>query len=698
MSAPVLEVSDVFFAYMVDGYPDVVLRGIDLRVERGEFVAIQGSSGSGKSTLLYILGFLLEPDHGEIKLCGTPLSSLTSEGRAYLRNRSIGFVFQQFHLLARATILENILLPKTYPCEIARRSPEDRARAISIARRLGLGDHLEHHPNQLSGGQQQRVAIARALMNDVDLILADEPTGNLDSVNAQQTIELLKELNRQGTTVVLITHDADIARQAQRIYHVRDGMVVSVDGQAGDQTRATVRGTDLGSAHGSQLARTDARVGLPGAPIPALTGPDAFARAAAALLPVSWGNIRRNKARSLLTMIGIMIGIASVLAMITLGDFTRTKILESYESLGINKLLVEGWQNYKLKAEDQVDIPFMGFDWEKDGLALREVFPQIRLMSPVLRIGNPTANYNGNQVLNDIFIRGVNEEFGAITNAKLAAGKFLDRFQVETHAPVCVIGSDIARELFINAYPIGQIILLTVSGAPDAFTCKVIGVFAPQKSNSEWSKPNYQIAVPYTLLPEMTDNYWETQIHQIVLQLAPGSDAEDTSKAIRELFVQKYGRSGRFNIDNDAVLIAQMKKFLKLFKVLLTSIAFISLFVGGIGITNMMLVSVSERIKEIGLRKALGATDFSVRLQLLLEAVLLCAVAGLAGIVGGFSVYELLIWGASKLVAQLKFEWVVNAGALTISVIAVLAVGIASGIVPALRAERLQVIEALRSD
>jgi putative ABC transport system permease protein len=414
-------------------------------------------------------------------------------------------------------------------------------------------------------------------------------------------------------------------------------------------------------------------------------------------LPLAWESLNRNRARSFLTMFGITIGIASVLSMVTLGQFTKWKILDSYAELGVNTLSFYGYQNWKLRAIDKVSTPFSSFHWDRDILPLYRIFPQIQRMSPNLIGWRPKVSFGGKEFQGqDTSLLGVNEHGLATLNRTLELGQNFGEYHVENESPVCLVGSDIAQELLVNTLPIGQILSLELDGKK--FPCRVIGLLKHMSSKSEWMKPDSQIIVPYTYLEEWENYPWQREIRRVTIQLRPGSDVERVGRGIRSFFEQKYGKAGTFRVDNDSVLISQMKKFLTLFSVLLTLIALVSLAVGGVGITNMMLVSVNERFREIGLRKALGATPASVRVQFLTEAVVICALGGLLGMLLGFAAYHLAIYGAAQLVPKLQFEWTVDWYALFLSVASIAFVGVLSGLFPALKAERLQVIEAMRSE
>lgn len=667
-----IEVEDLKYSYKSGTQVSVpILFGLSFKIFAGEFVAIQGPSGSGKSTLLYLLGCMNPSQSGTIRIGGVDISTLTEDELSLFRNENLGFVFQQFHLLPKANVLENILLSARYPIE----KPKDlnlyREKAVALADRFGLKERLHHGPQELSGGQQQRVAIARALLNEAPIILADEPTGNLDSKSAAIVIEELKSLKKAGKTIILITHDRDIAQQADRVIQIQDGRVLKEEGRpnAGEQINK-IQKPKLG-----------------------LVNPlDSYLR----LLPFAGANIFRNRVRSILTMIGISIGVASVLAMITLGQFAKERILSSYAELGVNTLQFRGDPNWDQKATDKIGISFSSFSWERDLDPLQTIFPEIQKITPQMSTWRSTFSFGGKSLDDETRVLGVNEEAFAIVDRSLSKGSGISFFHVQNKAPVCVIGSEIAEKLFSNVEPLGEV--LKISTDSNSYGCRIIGVASSISSNKEGRSPNLEVYIPYTYFQSAVGNWWEQRIRNILLQVEEGQDMEMVGKSLQSFFQRKYGSSGRFRASADSILIGQMNRFLNIFSIFLASIAFISLAVGGIGIANMMLVSVSERYREIGLRKALGATSSSIRQQFLLEAILLCGIAGGLGLVVGFAGYQMIIWGGSKFIPKFQFEWIVNTQALALSIGSILAVGVLSGLVPALRAEKLSPIEALRSE
>jgi macrolide transport system ATP-binding/permease protein len=673
-----LKLSKIQLNYQLGEQTLSVLKQVNLQIDRGEMVAILGPSGSGKSTLLYILGCLLKPSSGSYELAGHEVTELESEQLAELRSREIGFVFQQFHLLPRANLIDNVLLASRYNHGETRSPQELEKRATQVLTRVGLKTHLDHKPNQLSGGQQQRVAIARALMNDPALILADEPTGNLDSHSANQVLDILQEIHAAGGTVLIITHDPEVAKRCQRVVTIKDGVLQdswvdrgSLKTEAEFQERK-VKDLALNSPLRLSLLQMWSRYGQ-----------------------TAWQNLMRNKARSFLTMLGVSIGIAAVLSTITLGSFTRAKILDSYETLGINKLIVRAYPRGNVKATELKGPKFDGVNQETDIGPIRRLFHEIRLISPVVQDYIKSVEYGGRSD-DRVRLLGVSPEYFQITARDVVMGTAFSDFHWKNHSSVCVIGHEIATQLFSQESPLHKILL--INGDSDKqYPCFIIGVLAAQASNSEWNKPDQQILLPESYLSIMAGK-WYSKPYEFDMQIQAGSSVEDLGTKIKQFFFQRYGRSAQVAVDSDQLLVAQMRKFLNLFGMLLAGVAFISLAVGGIGITNMMLVSVAERFKEIGLRKALGARDTEIRMQFLVESFILCALAGLTGVVVGVVGYHTVLFFASKVYAKIQFEWLFNFPAIVFSVICIFVVGVASGIVPALRAQKLEVVEALRSE
>lgn len=673
MKLAALELRDVHFAYKLGAQKVPALNGISLAIAEGEMVAIQGPSGSGKSTLLYLLGCMLKPDRGQIRVLGQDIHSLNEVELAYFRNRKLGFVFQQFHLLPGTDVLSNILLPTYYPLEdrqASAHSLEERAR--QLGEQVGLGERLNHKPQELSGGQQQRVAIARALIRDAPILLADEPTGNLDSRTSSEILKSLRDLNRQGKTVVIITHDAEVAKACDRTIWIKDGMVID----SSDQPVVE-------------------QASIPSLQMPSLKslGLTTLVRES---MPRAWQNLKRNRLRSLLTMLGVVVGVASILSMLTLGTFTKKKILASYATLGVNTLMFHADPNWLLKAVDRPPTTFNFLDLKRDVDPLRAIFPEFRAISPWYTSNRHSAIYAGRSVEEEVSLLGINEFGLDITRRELILGSDIQPYHVENKSSVCVIGYEVAERLFLRQNPINEIIQVAVDEL--TFSCVVIGVSKPVHSRSTWDRPDMQVIVPYSYYLTLPLYYWSRNLRRIAVEVDPTADVEQAGEKLKAFFIKRYGKSGNFRASNDSVLIAQMRRFLDIFTLLLVSIAALSLIVGGMGITNMMLVSVNERLREIGLRKALGASHTAIRQLFFAEALFLCGLAGMLGIGVGFVSYQTMIYFGSKFIPDLEFQWVFNPWALIISFAAIVVTGVLSGLGPAIRAERLQVIEALRSE
>ena len=442
-----LSLKDIRLDYKISGLPAQVLKGVDFDIEEGEMVAILGPSGSGKSTLLYILGCLLKPTAGYFSFGGFDIGKLSSGQLAELRSQEIGFVFQQFHLLPRASVLENVLLSARYNQNDTRNEAELQGQAEQLIASVGLTSHTSHKPNQLSGGQQQRVAIARALMNNPKLILADEPTGNLDSKSAGQVLDLLQDIHRSGRTVIIITHDQTVADRCQRVVRIHDGVMVA--GARSSKIAVTAESAErLNEVRTSLIAAVNKSN---------LEKIQRYARTA-------WHNLLRNKVRSILTMLGVTIGIAAVLSTITLGGYTRSKILQTYENLGVNKLVVRAYPRWNLQARDLKGVKFDGVNEKSDIGAMRRLFPEIALISAVEQDWSVRSATFGGRSDDEVSLLGVSPDYFIITNRHLSAGKWFSNWHQKNHSRVCVIGPGIVSKLFGRVSPLGQIIGITGSG------------------------------------------------------------------------------------------------------------------------------------------------------------------------------------------------------------------------------------------
>jgi macrolide transport system ATP-binding/permease protein len=653
-----------------------VLNKINLRVAEGEFVAICGASGSGKSTLLYLFGGMLAPDDGRVFFKGRDLWEKSELERAEIRNQQIGFVFQQFHLVPRMTVLQNIMLPANYPSETNVLTSSDQTRALELLELVGLGQQQDSLPNQLSGGQQQRVAIARALLRNPAVILADEPTGNLDSENSEQVLQIFEKIQKAGHTVIMITHEADIANRAERMISVKDGMVLQ------EHPFDKIPGPS------ATLPRDTPKRELAGVAMQRL-------RIWRNVLPLGVQNLRTHLMRTALTMLGVIIAIASIIALLTLGDFAKARIMETYEALGSNRLSLNGYRNWRQSASRKsTGSNFRAFDIENDLYALLRVFPEIKNIAPISSVSVDEVSYGGNKV-SEINVIGTNSNWPVINNRSLEYGKFLSPYHVRQGDSVCVIGAEVRKELFSQQKGLGEV--LYISNSSSIFQCRVIGVMRHLNKGASDSDPNNQVIMPYSYL-QTVGIYWARYIRNAAILVQPGSNTEILGQKIVGFFVNRYGTSGQFRVTGDEALLTQVKKFLQIFTILLVGIGGVTLVVGGIGVTNMMLISVGERYREIGLRKALGATDRSIKLQLLIEALTVTSMAGAIGGLVGFVFYEGVVWIASQFVESIQFEWFYNPMAIVIALLSIVSVGILSGIAPAIKAQRLDVVAALRSE
>jgi len=653
----IIELADISKTYYMGAMALPVLHDISLTIEAGEFVVIMGHSGSGKSTLLHLLGLLDKPTGGTYHLSGRDISGLADDDLAVLRNHFIGYVFQQFNLLPRMSAKENVALPKIY---VADKISTVTADEIALLARVGLADRVMHKPNELSGGQQQRVAIARALVNHPLLIFADEPTGNLDSKSTAEIIKILQELNKSGITIIMVTHEPDLAGAASRIIKLQDGAIIS-DTKTTPTDANTRAKTDTGTiTHPNAVSVLNIhRV------------KDYFVQALRALMS--------NKTRSILSILGVLIGVSSLIAMMALGTGAQEQVKKSISSLGSNLLMVRAGSlsHGGVSMESGAVTRFTPQDAEE----IRERIAGIERVGAYVS-GRGQALANGKNC--NTMIEGTTADYPLIRNAVPAQGRFFTSQEVTTRAKVAVLGMTVVKNLFGAETPLGQYIKIK------RIDFKVIGVYK-EKGSSGWRDEDDKISVP--LNTAMYRLLGKEYIDSMDVQVAQADRMDEISDQIRNLLttLHRLPLSQRDTIDvrNMADIQEAISSTTKAFSYLLGSIAFISLLVGGIGIMNIMLVSVSERTREIGLRKAIGANNKDILFQFMIESVVICTLGGVIGILFGAGISVLL----AKLAGwstQVSLFSVLLAFGFSVMI------GLVFGIWPARKAAQLNPIDALR--
>lgn len=652
-----IQLKNISKTYSASAVPVYALRGIDLKIDSGEFVAIMGPSGSGKSTLLHMLGFLDRPDKGSYHLFDSEVSRLSDEKLALLRNRIAGFVFQQFHLLRRVTALENTELPLIYAGE---KEVEERARDRLAA--VGLAERVYHRPNELSGGEQQRVAIARALVNDPAIIFADEPTGNLDTKSEEEIIRILKQLNDQGKTIIMVTHEKEVAVHAKRIIMMRDGRIVSDERKSESVIRNVIPKNSLSiediiSHKHSSLGRME------------------FAQH----LRQSIRSILSNKVRSFLSMLGILFGVGAVIAMLALGEGAKASIQESLKSLGSNLLSIQAGSAkvHGVATATGTVARFTLADVEVIG----ELTNLVASVSPYVR-GSAQIVYQDENW--NTSLEGVGFDYGKMRAIIPEVGRWFTQEEISRRDKVAVIGTTIADKLFGKTSPVGETIKI------NRIYFKVIGI-APSKGFRGNRDSDDAIYIPTTTA--MYRVFGKDYLDGIFVEV---KSADLIAKAEEEISRIITKRHKLFEADEDAFHIRNMSEIqemltstTKTMSLLLGCIAAISLVVGGIGIMNIMLVSVTERTREIGLRKAIGACHGDIMSQFLIEAVVMTFSGGLIGIALGATT-------AFILSAVAGWATKVSLASIILSTTFSIAVGIGFGLWPAKKAAELNPIEALR--
>jgi macrolide transport system ATP-binding/permease protein len=648
-----IEIKDIHKTYRLGSVDVLALRGVSLRIESGEFVAIIGPSGSGKSTLMHLLGLLDTPDQGTFLFDHHDVALMDENALAELRARSIGFVFQQFNLLPRVSARENVALPLIYRNEAPTQSPEE------LLCRVGLGDRMEHAPNELSGGQQQRVAIARALANGPQILMADEPTGNLDSASSAEILRILRELNAGGLTVIIVTHDPDIAAQARRIITIRDGRVVEDVTRAPTPARAPDVRPPITLVRRSRWYRSGQEL--------------------SSMLRQAVRALTANKTRAFLSMLGVLIGVAAVIAVMALGAGAKKAVQERISSMGANLLILRpGHQESRGVAMEAGSVSRLTL---ADAVAVADELPMVTASAPTVN-GSAQVTYGGANRRTSVL--GSTPAYAPMRDTMPTIGRFIVDEDVRNRSLVAAIGLTVARQLFGSENPVGKTIRL------NRVSFEVVGVL-PEKSAGFRSDPNDQVIIPITTA--MRRLLGRDYVDSIEMQVNEASRLKEAETESVALMYRRHRISedaeDAYEIRNMADLQKAMNATGQTMSILLTSIGAISLLVGGIGIMNIMLVSVTERTREIGLRKAVGARGADILIQFLVEALVVSAMGGLLGI--GLGV-------ATSLAMSKLAGWTVTVSVSTVGVAFGFAalVGVVFGLWPARKAAQLDPIRALR--
>ncbi|UIJ93843.1 MacB family efflux pump subunit [Sinorhizobium meliloti] len=646
--APLISLQDVSKTYFYGDIAVEVLHHISLDIEAGEFVAIIGQSGSGKSTLMNILGCLDQPTSGNYFIEGENVSGFDSDELAALRRRTFGFIFQSYNLIPTASARENVEVPAVY-AGVSARDRHDRAEALLQS--LKLGERLDHRPNQLSGGQQQRVSIARALMNGGRVILADEPTGALDSQSGEEVMRLLRDMNENGHTVIVITHSREVAAQADRLIEISDGHIVADRSKKG-------------------RSNPDAAVGL------AQRTREGFAAIAdvSEAVKMALRALRANLFRTILTLLGIVIGVGSVVAMLAIGTGAQNSVLDRISSMGSDLLVVRpSMANFRGSAGG-TNVTLVPADADAITELANVAFAVPEMTSTVtLRRGNIDYQTTAN---------GTVPQFTEAKSWKIGRGEFINRNDMETYAPVAVLGETVVKTLFPEGSdPIGQYVLV------NKIPFQVIGVMSGMGASAGGNDQDDVVLVPLTTGSMRL--FGQRNIRTITVKVQDASAIDLTQERIQALLNERH-RKDDTQITNMSSVREAFTETSNTMKFFLGSVAAISLLVGGIGVMNIMLVSVSERTREIGVRMATGARERDILVQFIVEALVVSAIGGAIGVVAGLSTG----YAAKAFGMPVNF----TPGPVALAFACAFLTGLLFGYLPARNASRLQPAVALSAD
>lgn len=652
---PLLEVSQLTREFPAGEGTVQILKGIDLKIYPGELVAIIGQSGSGKSTLMNILGCLDKPTQGSYKVNGKETRKLEPDELAQLRREYFGFIFQRYHLLGDLSATGNVEVPAIYA---GADSTERHERAQKLLTDLGLGDKTQNRPSQLSGGQQQRVSIARALMNGGDVILADEPTGALDKHSGVEVMRILRELNAKGHTIILVTHDINVAKNATRIIEISDGQIID--------DRQNIPEYQENEA---ALEPVQTLVKEPQAKISSWRSAldrlgEAFRMALLAM--------NAHRMRTFLTMLGIIIGIASVVSVVALGNGSQKQILENISSLGTNTITIyqgRGFGDNSRSSQVKTLIPA-----DADALADQ---PYVQGVSPTVN-NSVTGRFKDTEA--SITVNGVSDQFFDVRGLNFTAGQAFDKFAINERSQDVVIDSNTQKTLFADGSdPIGQVILL------GSVPSRVIGVV--EANAGMFGSDSLNVYLPYSTV--MSRMLGQSNVRSIIVRVKDEYSSSAAENAILSLLEQRHGAQDVYSQNSDSIR-ETIENTTKTMTLLVSAIAVISLVVGGIGVMNIMLVSVTERTQEIGVRMAVGARQSDILQQFLIEAILVCILGGILGV--------LLSLGLGQLVTKLSngsFQMAYSTTSMIAAFVCSSMIGIVFGFLPARNAAQLDPVAAL---
>ncbi|TQR34482.1 macrolide ABC transporter permease/ATP-binding protein MacB [Campylobacter sp. MIT 99-7217] len=626
-----------------------ILKGIDLHISKGEFVAIIGQSGSGKTSLLNIIGTLDEPSSGSYLFENYEVTKLDKDEKAKLRREKIGFIFQRYNLLSLLSAKENVALPAVYA---GKTSSQRDQRAKQLLSDLELQNKLNSKPNELSGGQQQRVSIARALMNGGDLILADEPTGALDSKSGIMVLEILQDLNAKGHTIVLVTHDPSIAAKAKRVIEIKDGEIIK-DSQF------------------AELPKQKASHKMP----KELKNYALLKNQLTECFKIAYSSILSNKLRSLLTMLGVIIGIASVVCVVALGLGSQEQVLSSISRLGTNTIEIKAGRGFGDIRSGRSYLNLNDLKAVQSLPYLEAVEAQVST-SGIVTYKEISLNATGSGIgKNEFKIKGLN----------FAAGSSFDDEDILSSANVAVIDYNAHQQIFTDLD--AQDVLnktFIFSGQP----FRVIGVLE-KDTNRMFESTTVRIYAPYTTI--MNKVTGDKRIKDIVAKVKDEANPTLAEAGIIRLLEIKRGKKDFFTINSDSIKQA-IEENTRTMTILISSIALIALIVGGIGVMNIMLVSVSERTREIGIRMAVGARREDILMQFLIEAVMICAMGSILGVALSFAV--VFIFNA----ISSDFLMIMSASSVVLGLLSSVLIGIIFGFFPAKNAANLNPISALSKE